>query len=375
MLVLTVNAGSSTLKVSLVGDGVVRASTTREWDGDREGTLRDALAALDLDGSQAPGREPDAVAHRVVHGGHELTRHVLVDDGVVGSIEAALELAPLHNAPALETLLAARSLFPGVPHVACFDTAFHATLPEAAARYPVPAEWHAAGIRRFGFHGLSVESAIGAAAVLLGRPATELRIVVAHLGSGCSVTAVDGGRSAWTSMGYTPLEGIMMATRPGSLDPGVVVEILRRGIADLDGLADALEHRSGMLGVSGRSGDVRELEAAADAGDPDARLALEMFVTRAAAGIGAAATWLPLLDAIAFTGGIGEHAARLRAAIVGRLAALGVPAIEASETAEDRVLAAGPPAVLRVAAREDLVMARVAESLVSADSASAARVD
>lgn len=359
--VLALNAGSSTLKGSLVErDRVVAAIPTRTWDRtDRAATVREAIEEI--------GREElDAVAHRVVHGGERLVHHVILDDEAVNAVAAATQLAPLHNTPALETIRAAREAFPDTPHVACFDTAFHTTLAEEARRYPVPERWHESGLRRFGFHGLSVEWSAGRAGDLLGRPPDDLAIVVAHLGSGSSVTAVDRGRSVWTSMGYTPLDGVMMGTRSGSLDPGLLLQLLRSDgpERDVDTLARALEHESGLRGVSGTSSDVRELQAAADRGDARARLALDMYASRAAAGIAGAATWLPRLDAIAFTGGIGENAGRLRASIVGRLATLGVRQIGNDETGEDRIVAAGPPAIIRIEAREDIVMARAAASLL-----------
>jgi acetate kinase len=259
-------------------------------------------------------------------------------------------------------MTAARRLFPDVPHVAAFDTAFHASLPEAAITYPVPFEWRAQfGVRRYGFHGLSVVWAVERAAALLGRPVADLRLVVAHLGSGCSVTAVDGGRSADTSMGMTPLEGLMMSTRSGSIDPGILLELLGDAEMTVADLRDALQHRSGLLGVSGSSGDMREVQAAADRGDAGAKLAVAMFVRRAAAGIAAAASALPTLDGLCFTGGIGEHATAVRAAICRRLATLGVPsALRDPDDAGDRLLSepGDPVAVLRLAAREDLVIAR-----------------
>lgn len=365
MRVLTLNAGSSTLKASLVADGQVEAATTLAWadDDDRVTTLDRGIAEIGVGNGDA---KPAVIAHRVVHGGERFLRHAVLDEAAVAVIAELTDLAPLHNTPALETIRAARTAFPDVPHVACFDTAYHVGLSEEARRYPVPERWHAAGIRRFGFHGLAVEWAVGRAAELLRRPVGGLAILVAHLGSGSSVTAVDGGASAWTSMGYTPLEGLMMGTRPGSLDPGILVRLLRSDgpDRDLEAIAAALEHESGLLGVSGRSSDIRELEAAADAGDEAAALALRMFESRAAAGIASAATWLPRLDAVVFSGGIGENAGRVRAAIVGRLGVIGLAPIEAGETEQDRVIAAGPPAVLRIAAREDLVMAAAAERLV-----------
>jgi acetate kinase len=360
MRVLAVNAGSSSLKVGIV-DGDATASATVDWGAEgRAATLRRAIADA---GAGTP--DVDAVAHRVVHGGERLTNPVAIDDAVLAEIEAVGELAPLHNAVSLETIAAARTLLSGVPHVACFDTGFHAGLPEAARRDPIPSAWHERwGIRRFGFHGLSVEWSVQRAAELLKRPISDLQLVVAHLGSGCSVTAVAGGRSVWASMGFTPLDGLMMRTRSGAIDPGIVVHVMRHGGLDPDQVADALEHESGLAGVGGGTGDVRDLEAAAAGGSADAALAIEMFAARAAAGIAAAATSLGHLDAVVFTGGIGEHAGSVRSSIVARLVVLGVPRIPSDEPGHDRVIEAGPPAVLRVEAREDIVMARAAEAVL-----------
>jgi acetate kinase len=369
--VLVLNAGSSSLKASAIEDGETLARTSVSWGPDatqapdREGGLKAALATFEQAG--VPSESFDAVGHRVVHGGSAFTRPTVLDDVTLAALDAIGDLAPLHNAVAIETIRAARTSLPGLPNVGCFDTAFHADLPPTATQYAVPGSWYAEwGIRRYGFHGLSVAWAVDRGAGLLGKVPEDLGLIVAHLGSGCSVTAVDGGRSVWTSMGFTPLEGLMMGTRSGSIDPGILVHLLRSGRLDLDELADTLEHRSGLLGVSGRSADVRELVAAADAGDDRARLALEMFFGRSAAGIAAAASSLRRLDAVVFTGGIGEHAGGVRAAIVDRLAVLGVRPISTLESGEDRVIeheglgtteASRRPSVLRVEAREDLVIA------------------
>ncbi len=263
-------------------------------------------------------------------------RRWLIDDSVVAGIDELTELAPLHNAPAVEVIRAARSALPATMHVACFDTAFHSTLPEAAWRYPVPRQWADDwGIRRFGFHGLSVEWSV--------RKSGESNLVVAHLGSGCSVTAVRDGRSAWTSMGFTPLEGLMMGTRSGSIDPGIPIHLLRTGRLTVDELDEALERDSGLLAVSGLSNDMREIRAAAAAGDGRAGLAIEMFVARAAESIAAALTWTNA-DALVFTGGIGENDLATRDAIAERLPV--------------------QPQTLVVEAREDLVMADAATGLL-----------
>jgi acetate kinase len=265
-------------------------------------------------------------------------------------------------------LAAAQEALPALPQVACFDTAFHAPLPPAATVYPLPYAWYEDwGIRRFGFHGLSVAWSVERAAELLGWAVDELQLVVAHLGSGCSVTAVAGGRSVDTSMGMTPLEGLMMGTRAGSVDPGILLEVLAAGRLDLSTLAEALQHGSGRLGTSGVAATLPEVERAAVGGDARAALALELFVRRAASGIAGAATTLERLDAIVFTGGIGEHAAELRAEICGRLGTLDVPSVlsPAPEDADAVLSLPGSPvAVLRVEAREDLVIAREVHRLL-----------
>jgi acetate kinase len=360
MRILVLNAGSRTTKASRIEDGrtVARA----------DGPVLDDAAALDvLLRDLGDGSRPDAVAHRFVHGGTRFRSPVSVDDEVADALDDLIAMAPLHQPPALAALGAARSRFADVPHVACFDTAFHGTLPEAEWRYPVPYAWEAElGVRRFGFHGLSVAWSVRRAGELLERDAGGLCVVVAHLGGGCSVTAVEGGRSVRTSMGYTPLEGLMMTTRSGSIDPGLMLRLLANGKLSVEELSEALEHRSGLLGVSGVSADLREVRAAADSGDARAALAIDMFVARASAAIGAAATALPRLDALVFTGGIGEHSSAVRAAIAARLGVLGVQPIPADVPDHDGILGVrgAAPAVLRVEAREDLVMALETETLL-----------
>lgn len=369
--VLVLNAGSSTLKAALLPAGGEEplAAVTLDWPGVDPATAGERLGEA-LDRVGAGERPLLGVGHRIVHGGPDLTAPRVLDDGVIEALRTLVPLAPLHLPPSLALLDAARERLPALAHVACFDTAFHAGLPEIARRYPLPVHWAETwGYRRYGFHGLSVEWAVGRAAALLGRPERALRLVVAHLGAGSSITAVDRGRSVDTSMGYTPLEGLMMATRSGSVDPGILLAALRDRRLDAEGLADELQHRSGLLGVGG-SADMRELLHRRSAGDDAAALAIDQFVDRAAAAIGAAATRLPGLDAVVFTGGIGEHAGQVRAAIVRRLAVLGVPAgLGAGRrgAAGDAVLtpAGARPAVLRVTAREDLVIARAVERLAA----------
>jgi acetate kinase len=364
--VLVLNPGSSSLKAAVLeppGRDPI-ATTTQAWGADatrapdRGSAVSNAIATLGGDGIALSSI--DAVGYRVVHGGTRFTGATRVDDAVVAAIDQLSALAPLHNQIAADTMRAAMAALPGIPHVALFDTSFHASLPPAAYRYPLPEAWFRDwGIRRFGFHGLSVRWSVERASELLDRPIGELRLVVAHLGSGCSVTAVDAGRSVDTSMGMTPLEGLMMGTRAGSIDPGLILALLRQDRLTLADLAETLDHGSGLLGVSRRSADVRDLLAAEGAGDEAAGLALELFVRSAAAGIAARAAALGILDAVVFTGGIGEHSGPIRKRIADRLAVLGVPALADDPVADDAILAApaGQPAVLRVAAREDVVIA------------------
>jgi acetate kinase len=348
--ILVLNAGSSSLKASAIETPERTLATNNQSWGSDASRQADRGAALDaaLDQLVSGGNELafDAVGHRVVHGGTRFTDATLIDDEVIRGIEAVSELAPLHNGVALETIRVARERLPAVPHVACFDTAFHRTLPADAMTYPVPRSWTQDwGVRRYGFHGLSVAWSVRESARRIGRPAAELGIVVAHLGSGCSVTGVWQGESVSTSMGMTPLEGLMMGTRSGSVDPGMLLQLLLDERLDAAAMRDALEHESGLLGVSGASGEMEKVAAAASSGSGDAQLAVAMFVRRAAEQIAAAATSLPRIEALVFTGGIGEHAAPIRDAIVERLATLRLEAAK----------------VLVIEAREDLMIASETE--------------
>jgi acetate kinase len=359
--ILVLNAGSSTLKASLLRRGEERAlgAITVSWDGDAEAGADDAvgrvLAAL---GDPSAG-DLLGVGHRVVHGGPDLVRPMVIDDAGLAAIEGVATLAPLHIPPAVAVVRAMARRARTVRQVACFDTAFHAGLPEVAWRYPVPGSWFTDdGIRRYGFHGLSVEWAVGRAANLLERRPREVRLVVAHLGAGASVTAVDRGRSMDTSMGFTPLEGLMMATRSGSIDPGILFHRLRDGRHDAAELEADLVYGGGLLAIGG-SADMRDLVERARGRDQAALLAIGMFTDRAAAAIAAAASRLSALDAVVFTGGIGEHAGSVRAGIVRRLAVLGIAPISVAARRGDVILSASGarPAVIRVTAREDLVIA------------------
>jgi acetate kinase len=370
--VLVLNAGSSSLKASVieVGNPQPLASTQLSWGSDAtQVTDRRATVAAALEDLWRAGVDRASIAaagHRVVHGGTRFVEPTLVDDEVLAGLSELEDLAPLHNAVAIDTIRAQRELLPALPAVAAFDTAFHATLTEQAFVYPLPWAWYAEwGIRRFGFHGLSVAWSVRRAAELLARPQDDLCLVVAHLGSGCSVTAVQSGRSVSTSMGLTPLEGLTMGTRSGSVDPGILLHVLRQRGLSVDRLAEVLDHESGLLGISGVAGDMRAVSEAAAAGNARAQLAIDIFVRRTAAGIAVAATSLPRLDALVFTGGIGEHAPDVRAGIVARLAPLHVEPLGGSAGSGDGLISAleARIAVLRVTAREDIVIAEAAASV------------
>ncbi|CAM3577134.1 acetate/propionate family kinase [Kibdelosporangium persicum] len=320
--VLTVNAGSNSLKAHLVdtGSAEVRGSAEVEQPPDSDEARR-ALDELldDVDGVVAVG-------HRLVHGGPDLRAPTVVDDAALASARRAEALAPLHVPPALRLLDVLRERLPDVPHVLCPDTAFHTDLPEVAATYPLPAEWRERhGLRRYGFHGLSYRWALDKAAQILDRPAEGLSVLMTHLGGGCSVCAVRDGRSVDTSMGFTPLEGVPMSKRSGSVDPGMLLWLLRHGEVGLDALEHGLNHESGLLGLSnGRSGDTRDLVAAAGQ-DPAAALALRVFAHRVRRELAAAATSLDRLDALVFTGEIGWDQPEVRTDVVAGLSLLGVP--------------------------------------------------
>jgi len=358
--ILVVNAGSSSLKLSFLGgdDQTLASLGVDPWHGEGP-TAEMAAFVASLDGV-------DAVGHRVVHGGGTFQAPVLIDDKVRAGIAGLTDLAPLHQPRALAGMAATAALLPGVPAVACFDTAFHATLPATAATYALPAAWRERfGLRRYGFHGLSHGYASRRTAELVGRPVQRLRVVTCHLGAGASLAAVSAGRSIDTTMGFTPLEGLVMATRSGSVDPGMLVWLLRTGGLGVAELSDGLESASGLAGLAGLpdgSGDMREVLAAADQGDQDARLALGVYLHRLRAEIAAMAAAMNGLDALAFTGGIGEHAPAVRAAAADGLGFLGVALDADANTAArgDADISAPGTAVRTVVitAREDVEIAR-----------------
>ena len=357
MRVLVVNAGSSSLKLTLLdgGDTVIAA---RELDAPRAQVdpdqLRDALDTVLC--------EADAVGHRIVHGGERFREAVRIDADVEAAMRELSDLAPLHQPKSLAALDAVTGALPQLPAVACFDTAFHATLLAAASTYALPAEWRERwGLRRYGFHGLSHSWVARRTPQLLERDVSGLRIVSCHLGAGASLCAIANGRSLDTTMGFTPLEGLVMATRSGSVDPGMLLWLAERERLSAAELADALEHRSGMLGLAG-SADMREIVAGAGAGEPAPRLALDVYVHRLRAGIAAMAAALGGLDALVFTGGVGEHSSEVRAQAAAGLGFLGVEVDGArnDETRAEGEIGAKGAAVrtLVLTAREDIEIAR-----------------
>ncbi len=366
MRVLVVNAGSSSLKLRLLdaADAIEhRADLPAGPDGFDTSRLADLLDGWD---------KPDGVGHRIVHGGTVFTGPTLIDDHVREQLRDLTDLAPLHQPKSLAALDAVSAHLPGIPAVASFDTAFHTSIPPAAATYAVPREWRRRyAIRRYGFHGLSHAYCSQRAAQMLGRPQAGLRVVTCHLGAGASLAAVLDGRSVDTTMGFTPLEGLVMATRSGTVDPGLVLWLEEHEHLSPHEVATALETRSGLTALAG-TGDMREVQAAADRGDPDARLAIDVYTHRLAGAAAAMCAATGGIDVLAFTGGVGENSAVVRRRAAERLAFLGV-AIDLDAVAQrdhaDRDITAAGAAVrtLVITAREDLQIARETRQLLGAD--------
>lgn len=371
MNALALNAGSSSLKAALFEiepgaelaapvDPVWRSEV--DWDpGDGASAVRELLGELH--------GEVAVVGHRIVHGGEHFRAPALVTDALLSTVHSLASSAPLHNAAGLEGVAAAEALFgPPIPHVAVFDTAFHAGLPRAAHAYAGPNTWLARGLRRFGFHGINHEYAAHRAARLLETPLEELRLITCHLGSGCSLAAVRWGRSVDTTMGFTPLEGVVMGTRSGSIDPGLVLHLLREDGLSPDELGALLNHHSGLRGLSNRSGDLREVLAARDGGDEAARLAVDVYVHRLRFHLGAMLGALGGLDAVVFTAGVGEHGAEIREAALEPFAFLGLVLDRdrnAGARADCDVAAAGSRVrVPVIRAQEEWAIARAAAGLV-----------
>ncbi len=363
MRVLVVNAGSSSLKLRLVDDdnAVLFAEDVAADRGRFDLTAARAAIANRSD-------QIDAIGHRVVHGGTTYTQAVVLDDAVERELRNLVSLAPLHQPRSLAGIDLVRDLLPATPAVACFDTAFHATMPEAASTYAVPEDWRVRlGVRRFGFHGLSHAYASRRAAEVAGRPIEGLRIVSCHLGAGSSLAAISGGRSVDTTMGFTPLEGLVMATRSGTVDPGLVTWLVRHAGLTVDEVEDALEQRSGLLALAGTP-DMAQIVAGATHGDAASILAIDVYVHRLRAAIASMASALNGVDLLAFTGGVGENAPYVRSAVVGGLGFLGADLDETANASStpDSVIATADSAVgvVVIAAREDVQIASEVRSLL-----------
>jgi acetate kinase len=383
--VLILNCGSSSVKFALVdpesGERAVTALGARVGTGDavvhvhrgseekssapRDGSHQGVVAHLldTLTDDERAGVE--GVGHRVVHGGSTFSESVVIDDDVLATLRELTELAPLHLPGNLAGIEAARAALPQLTQVAVFDTAFHQTMPPVAYRYAVPSEWYEEhGVRRYGFHGTSHRYVSARAAELLDRPLDSLRMVTLHLGNGCSAAAVRDGVSVDTTMGLTPLEGLVMGTRSGDVDPGLLGYVAQRLDLDLPEVLDALNSRSGLLGLSGKSNDMRTLWDAVEQGSPAAALAIEVFCYRVAKAVGALTVALGRLDVLVFTGGIGENDHRVRSAVLERLGVLGLqedqPANrEHGSRTRGRISRAdGPVRALVVPTDEELVIAR-----------------
>lgn len=391
MSLLCLNAGSSSLKFALfdhgepsAGAALPEATLRGEIDapggraqlrvqaagqppqvlpaGGVRGQIGSEVAWL-LDWLRGQGLAPPrTVVHRIVHGGETFTAATVVTPAVLAQLAALAALAPLHQGPGLDGVRAAQAALPQARHVACFDTAFHAGQAAAMRRYAIPAEWDARGFRKYGFHGLSYAAIARQLPAWLGVRA-EAAVVVAHLGSGASLCGLRGRRSVSTTMGLTPLDGLVMATRSGALDPGLVLLLCRQPGMDAAAVEDLLYHRSGLLGVSGRSGDLRDLAAADD--DPAARLAIDLFVASVVRLVGAVAADLGGLDALVFTGGIGTHQPAIRAEVVRRLGWLGLRLDAAANAAGTGCISASDSAVpvLALATDEEAMMALEAAAL------------
>lgn len=401
MGILVLNTGSSSLKFSLFDDRAREVSVDGEVDWQGEGQSSEllvrpagqperrspceasdpgaaaTLAIRTVKEATGSSSEIAAIGHRIVHGGNRFTESVRIDAEFESALDHLAELAPLHNPPALKAIAAAKAEEPDIPQVAVFDTSFFANLPRSAAIYPTPWAWHEDfGIRRFGFHGISHAYCSQQAAQILKSDPSDLRLVVCHLGNGASASAVLNGKAVGTTMGFTPLAGLMMGSRSGEVDPGILLYLMKEKGLTADQLDDALNHKSGLLGVSGISSDYRKVEEAANGGNDRARLALEIYAARVRSAIGALAATLGGLDAVVFAGGVGENSATLRLAACQGLGFLGVhldPDLNAIPLQELRdfgrqshdVASQNSPArVLVIHTREDLMIAREVRRLV-----------
>jgi acetate kinase len=364
MRVLAVNAGSSTLKLTLLDE---HDHTVVAHELQVDGQRIDPSGLTEALGSSLG--EADAVGHRIVHGGMRFTQAVRIDAGVKAAIRELCDLAPLHQPKSLAALDAVTEMLPVLPAVACFDTAFHASLPDAAATYALPSTWRERwGLRRYGFHGLSHAWVARRGPKLLDRDAAGLRIVSCHLGAGASLCAIADGRSRDTTMGFTPLAGLVMATRCGDVDPGMLLWLSEHDGISAAELAEMLERRSGLLGLCGTA-DMREVLARAGSGDGQAQLALDVYLHRLRGGIAAMAAALEGMDVLVFTGGVGENSPAVRSLAAEGLGFLGVNLDETrnQQVSGDVEIGAGGASVrtLVLVSREDLEIARQVRKVLS----------
>jgi acetate kinase len=404
MKVLVLNSGSSSQKSALFELGPASNNPVPplwegklEWDGDTENlTLRNSHRGKIQKSRKIPpeqrqasvesmlqclwsgptaiiskAEEVEMIGHRIVHGGPKLTEPVVIDARVKQAIADVTAIAPLHNKAGLQGIEIAEKLFPGKPQVAVFDTGFHRTLPMYAAVYPGPYEWFEHDIRRYGFHGINHEYCAQRTAQMLGRDLSSLKIVTCHLGNGCSLAAINAGKSIDTTMGFTPLDGLMMGTRVGSIDPGILIHLIRTEHASADQLDTMLNRHSGLLGISGVSSDMRDVLKSASEGNERARLAFDIFIHRLQTGIGGMAASLGAVNVIVFTAGIGENSAEVRAGACAKLGFLGVQLDDKkNESAEPDMDIAKPDSrvrVLVIRAQEDWAIARECLRLSTAD--------
>ena len=408
MKILVLNAGSSSqksamfeLKPAALSEVVPPVWEGKlEWEGDREsirvrnsrgkefrqdeqnrtGDRRQSVARMLQSLWEGPAavlhrrEEVQAIGHRIVHGGPKLTEPALIDESVRQAIENVAEIAPLHNQAGLEGIRLAQELFPAASQVAVFDTGFHRTLPPEASTYAGPYEWREKGIRRYGFHGINHEYCARRAAQLLNRDLRSLKIITCHLGNGCSLAAIDGGNSVDTTMGFTPLEGLMMGTRSGSVDPAILIHLMRTEQATADQLDFMLNHRSGLLGVSGAYSDMRDVVTAMKQGNGRANLAFNIFVHRLRSEIASMAAALGEVDVLVFTAGIGENSAEVRQAACEKLAflRLEVDGRRNSLTKADMDISKqdSPVRVLVIRAQEDWAIAQECVKLINSGQAS-----
>lgn len=395
--ILVINAGSSSLKLAVrdkakstpdatavveslgtsKARAVVRLGDARQEirlpGAEHESALRTVLRRLADDFGGTGGGSPPfrACGHRVVHGGERFAQATRITPEVLDGIRACAELAPLHNPPAIRAIEAVANLMPDLPQVAVFDTAFHQSMPAHAFRYAVPREWYSEhGVRRYGFHGISYQYLVPEAASLVGKAIEDTQFLIAHLGNGCSAAAIRAGKCADTSMGLTPLEGMVMGTRSGDVDPNLIGYLVGRTKMDAAGVLDVLQRKSGLLGLSGKSHDMRELLAAADAGDADCELAIAVFCHRVARSLLGLAAALDRVDALVFSGGIGEHAAPVRARILTHLGLLAPEIAPARNAAHGAASAChitsddSPLTVLVVPTDEERLIAREARRVL-----------